>query len=61
MTFDELTARVHAVMDRYKIHHRHDLAFLAEIAWVLGIEVDFKVTPKVPDVTEQDAAHDRAA
>lgn len=46
MTFEELAQRLHAVMDDYKISHRNDLAFLAQIAWVLGIEVDFKLIPR---------------
>lgn len=46
MTFEELTQRLHAVMDDFGVSHRRDLAFLGEIAWVFGITVDFKLVPR---------------
>ena len=46
MTFEELTERLHAVMDDFGISHRRDLAFLGEIAWVFGITVDFKLVDR---------------
>lgn len=46
MTFEELTQRLHAVMDDYKISHRNDLRFLSQIAWVLDIRVDFKLVER---------------
>jgi hypothetical protein len=46
VTFEELTERVHTLMERYKIDQKHDLAFVAELAWVFGLELDFKVSPK---------------
>ena len=46
MTFEELTQRLHAVMDGYGISHRRDLAFLSSIAWVFDITVDFKLVDR---------------
>ena len=46
MSFEELTQRLHAVMDNYKISYNKDLSFLSEIAWIFDIEIDFKLTPK---------------
>ena len=46
MTFEELTKRLHAVMDSYGISHRRDLAFLSSIAWVFDITVDFKLVDR---------------
>lgn len=46
MTFEELTQRLHAVMDDFGISHRRDLAFLSQIAWVFGITVNFKLTER---------------
>ena len=46
MTFEELTQRLHAVMDDFSISHRRDLAFLGSIAWVFDIQVDFKLVPR---------------
>ena len=48
MTFKELTERVHAVMDDYKINHRNDLAFLGQIAWVFELDVGFSIVPSEP-------------
>ena len=57
MTFEELTQRLHAVMDSYGISHRRDLAFLSSIAWVFGITVDFKLVDRqeVEDVSDDPA------
>lgn len=52
MTFAELTQRLHAVMDEYKISHRRDLRFLSDISWVLGIEIDFKAIPREKQIAE---------
>ncbi len=46
MTFEELTQRLHAVMDDFGVSHRRDLAFLSSIAWVFDIRVDFKLEPR---------------
>ena len=56
MTFEELTQRLHAVMDDFGVSHRHDLRFLSQIAWVFDITVNFKLVerdegaPCEPDV-----------
>lgn len=52
MTFEELTQRLHTVMDAHKINRKKDLRFLAEIAWVLGVEVGFKLKEKEPPQPE---------
>ena len=47
MDFKELTDRLHAVMDDFGVSRKHDLRFLSQIAWVLGVEVDFQLTDRV--------------
>lgn len=46
MTFEELTQRLHAVMDDFGVSHRHDLRFLSQIAWVFDITVNFKLVER---------------
>jgi hypothetical protein len=53
MTFEELTQRLHAVMDDFGVSHRHDLRFLSQIAWVFDITVNFKLVER-----EEDTTHD---
>lgn len=45
MTLPEIAQRLHAVMDTYKISRRHDITLLSEIAWVLDMELNVRLTP----------------
>ena len=43
--FDVLSERAKVVMTDYGIADRNDIAFVAAIAWVLGIELEMKLEP----------------
>lgn len=59
MTIEELTQRLHAVMDDFGVSHRHDLRFLSQIAWVFGITVNFRLTERDEEAPcEPDAVPD---
>lgn len=44
-SFEELRTRLHAVMKTYRIPISKDVPFLAEIIWVLGMQVEIKLVP----------------